>query len=170
MTKRKRKPLFIVIFAIIFAILIGTWTGKTSGVFGITFYSIYDLIGKLFINALTLIVVPLVSASIITGVAKIGSESSFGRLGLKMFGFYLTTSFLAILIGILFVNLIDPGIGVKAQGLNLESAQVSDLKGFDRSELHPVSDFLQEIIPANILDAFAKGNMLGLILDRKSVV
>ena len=50
---------------------------------------------------------PLVSSSIITGIARIGNDGTFGRLGLEFVGFYIGTSLLAILIGLLFVNLLD---------------------------------------------------------------
>src|SRR5438552_3451931 len=116
MTKKKKTP-WMVFAAIILAIFIGNWTGTESGLFGVTFYSVYDVIGTLFIRALTLIVVPLVSSSIITGIARIGGESSFGRLGLKTFTFYIATSLLAILIGVFCVNLIDPGAALSHETL-----------------------------------------------------
>jgi len=87
--KKKSKSPWKVILAILLGIAAGSLTGTTGSLFGITFFSIYDLIGKLFINSLMLIVVPLVSASVITGIARIGNESTMGRLGLKIFGFYI---------------------------------------------------------------------------------
>src|SRR5262249_30695800 len=116
MIKKKGRSPWKVLIAIALGILVGMTLGDKAGFLGITFYSIYDLVGKLFINALTLIVVPLVSASIITGVARIGNESCFGRLGLKIFGFYLGTSLLAILIGLFVFNIFDPGASFTAQG------------------------------------------------------
>ena len=107
-TKKKKHP-WTVLIAIALAILIGTLTGRTAGIFGVSFYSVYDVIGKLFINSLTLIIVPLVSSSIITGVARIGGDSQFGRIGIKTFGFYFLTKIIAIIIGVLLINLIHPG-------------------------------------------------------------
>jgi proton glutamate symport protein len=156
MKKRKKSP-WIVFIAIILAIFIGSWTGTEARIFGITFYSIYDVLGTLFIRALTLIVVPLVSSSIITGIARIGGESSFGRLGLKTFGFYIATSLLAILIGVLFVNLIGPGISQSTNVANPIQIE-QPLLGESRSLI----SVLLDIIPANVLDAF-HGQMLGLI-------
>ena len=69
-----------------------------------------QFIGTLFINGLKMVVIPLVLTSIICGVAKIGGESGFGRLGLKTIGFYTLTGFLAVCTGLLCVNLINPGI------------------------------------------------------------
>ena len=65
--------------------VIGSLTQHDSSFFGVDLfdyvYPVYTLCGKIFINALTLVVVPLVSSSIITGIARIGNEKSFGRLG-----------------------------------------------------------------------------------------
>ena len=67
-------------------------------------------VGTLFLNGLKMVVIPLVVTSIICGVAKIGSESGFGRLGLKTIGFYALTGFFAVCTGLLCVNLMNPGI------------------------------------------------------------
>jgi Na+/H+-dicarboxylate symporter len=158
MTKKKNSSLWTVALAIGLAICIGTWTGKTAALFGVPFYSIYDLFGKLFIHALTLIVVPLVSTSIITGIARIAGESSFGRLGLKTFGFYLLTSFLAIVMGVCLVNLMEPG-----HGLTVPLPAMAPALAVEETGLERISSLLLDIVPANIVEAFSKGNMLGLI-------
>ena len=109
MQKKKHRRPWGVFLAIILAIIFGSWVGNQAGVFGISFYAMADVLGTIFLNALTLVIVPLVSSSIITGISKIGHEGGFGRLGGKMFTFYIGTSVLAILIGLIFVNLINPG-------------------------------------------------------------
>lgn len=164
MSKKKGKSPWKVLISIVLGIVCGALTGETASVFGITFFSFYDLIGKLFINALMLIVVPLVAASVITGVARIGNDSAFGRLGLKIFGFYLGTSFLAIIIGMLCVNVLNPGAFFASHGsaaISLEAA--SQIKDNLASE-NGVSfvNILFQIVPSNILEVF-NGQMLGLI-------
>lgn len=161
--KKKAKSPWMVFLAIILAVIAGTLSGTESGIFGITFYSIYDLFGTLFIKALTLIVVPLVSASIITGIARIGGEGAFGRLGLKTFGFYITTTLLAILTGLIFVNLFDPGIS-PGGGLAEKARELAHLKDeLAAHKLNGIRDILLQIVPSNVLDAFAHGQMLALI-------
>jgi len=163
--KKKKKSPWPVFIAIALAVIIGNLTGSTAGLFGITFYSIYEIIGDLFINALTLVVVPLVSSSIITGIARIGNDASFGRLGAKMFGFYFGTSILAILIGLLFVNLIQPGINEAhlATG-TIENASVSQVHQSISSQQSPkLTSILFQMVPSNVVAAFSQGNMLGLI-------
>ncbi len=161
MKNKKKKSPWMVFGAIIAGIIIGSLTGKTFGIFGVSFYSIYDLFGTLFINALTLIVVPLVSASIITGIARIGNDEDFGRLGLKTFGFYISTILLAILIGIVFVNIIQPGAMSLENGMTPQVLEhnISSLQEYEVN----VHDVILQIIPSNIFAAFSQGQMLGLI-------
>ena len=67
--------------------------------------------GDLFLRALKMIIVPLLLTSIISGVANIGSGENLGRIGFKTFAYYISTSFLAILVGLVLVNIFKPGIG-----------------------------------------------------------
>lgn len=166
MTKKKKKSPWTVIIAIILAVVIGPLTGTTSGIFGITFYSIYDLIGKLFINALMLVVVPLVSSSIITGIARIGNDSTFGRLGLKIFSFYILTSLIAILVGLFFVNLLKPGISYTGHihQTILDSGTMNQVQQeLDIQQNLTIMGVILQIIPSNVVEAFSGGQMLGLI-------
>ncbi len=160
--KNRKKP-WAVFIAIALAIFLGNWTGKEMGIFGVSFYSMYDLIGKLFINSLTLIIVPLVSSSIITGVARIGNDGQFGRIGLKTFSFYFLTKIIAIIIGIVVINVIHPGTA----NIGAVSKLVATSKIPIAAEAFSASDafvgMLKDLVPPNVLDAFAKGNMLGLI-------
>ncbi|HSX26696.1 MAG TPA: dicarboxylate/amino acid:cation symporter [Chlamydiales bacterium] len=164
MQKKQKRP-WGVFLAILLAILFGSLVGKEGGVFGFTFYGIVDVLGAIFLNALSLVVVPLVSSSIISGVSRIGGEAAFGRLGGKMFGFYIGTSLLAILIGLFFVNLIDPGSShITPPTTAMESVQLSTLKDqLSHNSGQIFIDVLLQIVPANVLDAFSHGQMLGLI-------
>jgi len=163
----RRIPLhWQVLGALPVAVLTGMVTGTDSALFGVTFYSIFDFAGTLFLNALKMLVVPLVVASIITGVAGLGGGHGLGRLGLKTVLYYLSTSFLAILIGLVLVNVIQPGQvnGEPAQellGLTQDSDSVAD-KVADKGGGDIAAVFLR-MIPPNIVEAAAEGQMLGLI-------
>lgn len=156
--KKKNSGPWAVFIAIALAILFGSWVGREGTIMGITFYSIFDVLGKVFLNALTLVVVPLVSSSIITGIARMGGEGEFGRLGVKTFGFYIGTSLLAILIGLFFVNLIGPGLGYVHTTPLPHKVEINSFQ-----DGKAVVDVVLQIIPSNIVDAFSKGQMLGLI-------
>ena len=81
-----------------------------AAVFGIRFYDVYTFLGTLFMNALKMLIVPLIMSSIITGMAGISDSDAMGRLGGKTLLYYMTTSLLAICVGLLLVNLVSPGI------------------------------------------------------------
>ena len=156
MKKDKKSPRAVFI-AIALAIVFGSFVGDQRQIFGVTLYSIVDTLGLLFLNALNLVVVPLVASSIIVGVSRIGGEESFKRLGAKMFTFYLGTSLLAILIGLFFVNVIHPGDYVSP--ISPETSFSKPLNSEGATLFH----VLTSIVPSNIVNALSKGNMLGLI-------
>lgn len=161
---KKHKHPWGVLIAIALAIVFGSWVGEKGAIFGITFYSIVDTIGSLFLNALTLIVVPLVSSSIIVGISKVGEEKDFGRLGLKMFVFYVATSLLAILIGLFFVNLIHPGTTISPSTIDIGADKLNQIKShLEENQGSALIQLLTSIVPSNIIKALSSGNMLALI-------
>ena len=155
-----------ILIAMMLAVVAGFATGTEASIGGVTFYSMYAFVGGLFLSALKMLIVPLIMASIITGVAGVGAGDGFGRLGTKTLIYYMTTSLLAILTGLFFVNLIAPGIvdGVPAGTLMGLEADVSGIVG--NAEGRGAGDFLtvfERMFPANIVKAAADGQMLGII-------
>ena len=158
-----------ILIAIVLAAVIGTITGTEAAIFGITFYSMYDFVGTLFLNALRMIIVPLITASIITGIASLSGGSDLGRIGLKTITYYAASSTIAILVGLVFVNFFSPGIldGVpvgERLNLTLDNAEVSSavasVEGRGGGDI--VQIFIR-MVPTNIVAAAANGEMLGLI-------
>jgi len=157
-----------ILIAIISAILVGMVVDKDTAIGGIVFYNVFNFLGTLFLNALKMIIVPLVLSSIICGMANISSSKDLGRLGGKTIGFYMLSSLLAILIGLAFVNMFTPGIidgepvGSK---LNLSSpAEVSaQLERVEGRGAGDIADVFLRMVPPNIVKAAANGQMLGLI-------
>ena len=112
-------------------------------------------LGELFIKLLKMMIVPLVFASIVSGVASVGA-GDLGRLFSKTLGYYVLTSALAAVTGLLLVNLIQPGVGAKFAGL--EGANLPELT----TETSP-KDFLLDVVPENIVAALSEGKMLAII-------
>jgi len=158
-----------ILIAILLAGIAGTITGTDATFLGIAFIDVYDFIGTLFMNALRMIIVPLIMASIIVGISTLGSGRDLGRLGGKTILFYAVTSTLAILIGLFFVNLLAPGIaGGEPVGeqLNLTLDSVDVTSAVASVEGRGGSDIVQiflRMVPTNIVAAAAEGQMLGLI-------
>lgn len=164
MSEKKHKKPWPVFLAILLGILLGSLLGYYPTSFSNGFYGVVEVLGKIFLNALMLVVVPLVSSSIITGISRIGNEGAFGRLGAKMFLFYFGTTLIAILIGLFFVNILHPG----AEASPLSSGvSAPDLSQFQKKMAEGGSSaFIQvliSIVPPNIIAAFSRGEMLGLI-------
>ncbi len=157
-----------ILLAIALAILVGALIDTNTELLGVTLYSVFDFLGSLFLNGLTMIVVPLVLSSIICGVSGLGGDKNLGRLGGKTLGFYIASSLLAILMGLLVVNLLAPGIvdGQPAgSSLNLSpaeevSVQLEKVEGRGAGDMVAV---LMRLIPTNVVAAAADGQLLGLI-------
>ncbi len=155
-----------ILIALLFAVLVGWLVAPETSLLGVSLVSIFDFVGKLFLNALKMIIVPLIVSSIIMGVSNLGSGDAFGRLGGKTLLYYVVTSMFAILIGIAVVNIIQPGIvdGVPAKdmlGLSEDTSMVME-KVEGKSSSDVVGIFLR-MIPTNIIKAASEGQMLGLI-------
>ena len=97
---------------ILIAMALGVGWAILSGHFGWNDFTSdwIDPFGKIFINSLKFIAVPLVLFSIITGVAGMGDPSKLGRIGGKTIGLYLVTTIFSISVGLLLVNIFSPGI------------------------------------------------------------
>lgn len=155
-----------VLVALVLAVLAGSATQMDSLVAGISPLAIYDFLGSLFLNALKMLIVPLIVASIIAGLANNRTTAGLGRLGGKTLAWYLTTTTLAVLVGLLAVNLVQPGLvdGQPARdslGLAAETGAVMEkVAGRGSGEL---VEILLRMVPPNIVSAAAEGQMLGLI-------
>ena len=124
-------------------------------------------LGELFMNALRMIVVPLIVSSIITGVMSLGAESHFGRMSLKVIIYYSISGILAICLGILLVNVIQPGNvdADTAQAIlgQQETSEEFQQRFVGRGGGDMVEIFLR-MVPPNIFEAATdNGQLLGLI-------
>ncbi len=155
-----------ILIALGLAVIAGLVTGKDAGLFGITFYSLYEFFGALFLNALKMLIVPLIVSSIIVGIAGIGGSGALGRLGGKTLIYYATTSLFAILVGLAVVNVIQPGVDemgpVKERIGFSEDTSAFEAKVEGKGAGDVVDVFLR-MVPTNIVAAAADGQMLGLI-------
>lgn len=155
--------LWKVLLAIFLAVIVGSLTGSQTSIFGTKLFQIYAFLGQLFLNALTLLVVPLVGSAIIHGLSQMGKDQSFGRLGAKTFFFYILTTLLAVLTGLAAVNLIQPGLYHHLQPEAANPAAITLMNTAPQSHGDAIGQILLKLIPVNILEAAAAGNMLGVI-------
>ncbi len=134
--------LIAIIIGIIFALLFTDYVPYVSW------------LGDLFLRALNMIIIPLVLSSLISGVANIGGER-LGRVGLKTMLFVVITTLLSVLVGLFLVNIIQPGVG----------ADLGLMEKVDHLASAPTSfgETMMKIIPTNVVDAIAKGDLLAII-------
>lgn len=149
--------------ALLLAVVIGINVGPDSAAL-----SVFQFIGKFFLNALKMLIVPLIVASIIAAMVNLGSGSAFGRLGLKTLAYYVLTSAIAVITGLLLVNMIAPGVvdglpGAEALGMQGQDTANVEASIAGRSSSDVVDVFLR-MVPPNIVAAAAEGQMLGLIV------
>jgi len=155
-----------ILIAILLAVLAGLATSPDTVVLGVPLVSVYDFLGTLFLNALRMLIVPLIMSAIISGIVGIGSGADLGRLGAKTVAYYLTTSLLAILVGLTLVNITEPGVvdGEPAKDLIGLTADVGDLAArIGGAGAGEVAEVFLRMVPPNIVNAAAEGQMLGLI-------
>lgn len=115
-------------------------------------------LGTLFITLLKMVVVPLVLASIVSGIGSIGSSATFGRLFGKTLGFYVLSSLLAILTGLALANLLRPGDGIDLAGASGQALP----EGLQTPS--SVADLLLSMVPENIVAAAARADLLAVIV------
>ena len=135
-----------------------------------------EFVGDLFMQALKMIIVPLIVTSVISGIAGLHGVEGFGRLGLKTFGFYAASTALAVLTGLLMVNLVQPGtrdgepnqVIREAFEQRAAEASESDKAKVEEANKKQGKDFLgvfKAMLPENVFKAASdNGQMLGVIV------
>ncbi len=145
---------------------------------GFSFLEAYKFVGDIFLNALKMIVVPLIAASIITSIASMKETKGLGRLGLKTILFYLVTSSIAIIIGLAMVNLVKPGLidgkpadqvlGIsKSEAAKLPDAVKQKMLKADgtKRDVSEIRDAIVNMVPQNIVQAASNnGKLLAVIV------
>lgn len=145
---------------IILALILGALVGLALNIFAKDVFDILDPylftpLGKIFLNLISMLVVPIVFLSIVLGSAGLGDPKKLGRIGLKTIVYFLVTTCIAIVIGLALANIIDPGM---VEGIDRTQAEE-----FKSEKAPPVGETIMNIIPKNPLTAMTEGNMLQII-------
>ncbi len=138
-----------ILAAMVLGVILGLLGGERAA-------QLLGWMGTVFVRLLRMVIVPLILSSIISGVTSVGGGRSLGRLGGKTFLYYVSTSLLAIVTGLVLVNLIRPGVG-------------ADLTGSISQELpeletpSSMAEIIFRLIPTNPVQAMVEGDMLAII-------
>ena len=133
---------------------IGMGLGILAGMLFPDMGSTFKPLGQLFINLIRMVVVPLVLCTIVAGSASVGDINKLGRVASKTLIYYFATTAVAVVLGLVFANIFNPGEGlnIATEGLKAKSATPPKMV-----------DVFLNIIPLNPIDAMGKGNMLQVI-------
>ncbi|MCR4441052.1 MAG: dicarboxylate/amino acid:cation symporter [Peptococcaceae bacterium] len=137
-----------ILIGLILGIIIGLILPKAAGL-----TALCKPVGSIFINSIKMVIVPLVLSSLVVGAASVGDVKKLGRIGAMTLGYYLATTALAVTIGLILGNILDPGIGlILPEGAKYAPGTPA-----------PIADVIVNLIPSNPLDALVKANMLQII-------
>jgi aerobic C4-dicarboxylate transport protein len=118
--------------------------------------------GDAFVKLIKMMIAPIIFTTVVVGIAKMGDMKEVGRVGLKALLYFEAVTSLALLIGLVIVNVLKPGAGINADPSTLDTRAIATYtRGAE--QLHGL-DFFMNIIPSTVVDAFAKGEILQVLL------
>ncbi len=145
-------------FQVIVAILLGV----LLGVFQPGLAETMKPLGDGFIKLVKMMIAPIIFATVVTGIAGMQDTKKVGRVGIKAILYFEIISTLALIIGLIIVNLFQPGAGMHIDPSTLDQSAVA--KFVKPAQGHGVVDFFMNIIPENIISALSEGNILQVLL------
>jgi aerobic C4-dicarboxylate transport protein len=140
-------------------VIIGIVAGIIVGYYFPGFSGTAKLISETFINMIKMVIAPLIFLTIVGGIAGAGELKKAGRIGGKAILYFEIVTTLALVIGLVVANLVKPGAG-----LDRSSLPVADISSYTSQahDLH-IGEFIAHIVPSNIVEAFAKGDILQVL-------
>ncbi|HTP96044.1 MAG TPA: dicarboxylate/amino acid:cation symporter [Burkholderiales bacterium] len=154
-----KKPIYKVLYAqVLFAIA----TGVVLGYFYPETGASMKPLGDGFIKLIKMIIAPIIFCTVVTGIAGMEDMKKVGRVGGKALLYFEVVSTFALAIGLLIVNVLKPGAGMNADVSTLDTKALTGYVTGARSQT--TVDFLMNVIPNTVFDAFAKGDILQVLL------
>jgi aerobic C4-dicarboxylate transport protein len=155
----KRKPIYArLYFQVLMAIALGAALGSVHPELAIAMKPL----GDAFIRLVKMMIAPIVFTTVVVGIAKMGDMKTVGRVGLKALIYFEVVSTLALIIGLVVVNVVHPGAGLNADPNALDAKGIASYTAEARS--FSGVDFLLHVIPDSVVGAFARGDILQVLL------
>ncbi|NKI73526.1 dicarboxylate/amino acid:cation symporter [Dickeya sp. CFBP 2040] len=156
---QRQKLLIQIMLAIVLGILIG-WVCHTylDGTRAKEVASYFNMATDIFLRLIKMIIAPLVFATLVSGLASMGNSSAVGRVGLKAMTWFITASFLSLLIGMMLANFFQPGVG-----MNLV-APVNHVTTGLNTDGFTLKNFISHIFPKSIIEAMANNEILQILV------
>lgn len=154
-----KKPLYKILYVqVLFAITVGVLLGHFYPAAGASMKPL----GDGFIKLIKMIIAPIIFCTVVLGIAGMGDMKKVGRVGGKALLYFEIVSTIALLIGLIVVNFVKPGAGMNADVSSLDTKAISAYAS--KAQSQSTVDFLLNIIPSSVVDAFAKGDILQVLL------
>src|SRR5882757_6769634 len=154
----RKKPFYVNLWVqVLIAIVLAVALGYLSPAKAIAMKPL----GDAFIRLITMIISLIIFCTVVSGIASMHDMKKVGRVGGKALLYFEVVSTIALFIGLVVGNLVQPGSGFNVSPSNLDAKIVADYAG--QAKAQSVTDFLLHIIPTTVVDAFAKGDILQVV-------
>lgn len=159
----KKTRSFLTIY-ILLAMLLGAILGSIIHAYyphlAANFSKNIKLLATIFIRLVQMIIAPLVFTTLVVGIAKLGDIRAVGRIGGKALAWFFSASFVSLLIGMFWVNFLQPGVGLNLSDIDVSTA--SDVT--DKTQSFSIQNFIEHIIPKSIFEAMATNEILQIVI------
>ena len=159
----KQTRSFLTIY-ILLAMLLGAILGSIIHTYyphlATNFSKNIKLLATIFIRLVQMIIAPLVFTTLVVGIAKLGDIRAVGRIGGKALAWFFSASLVSLLIGMFWVNFLQPGVGLNLSDIDVSTA--SDVT--DKTQSFSIQNFIEHIIPKSIFEAMATNEILQIVI------
>ncbi|MFN5311405.1 MAG: dicarboxylate/amino acid:cation symporter, partial [Flavobacteriales bacterium] len=159
-TKKNRLTLYILVAMVLGGVLGSFVHLNFDAAVALKFSTYIKLLATIFIRLVQMIIAPLVLTTLVVGIAKLGDLKSVGRIGGRALAWFFTASFISLIIGLLWVNFLQPGKGVNLS--NVDQAAAAELTA--KTQDFSIQHFIEHIIPKSVFEAMATNEILQIVI------
>lgn len=165
-TPTEKKSLFSnltvqILVAMILGAVLGIFIHNNYSVDAAKEFSGYiKMLATIFIRLVQMIISPLVFTTLVVGIAKLGDIKAVGRIGGKALGWFLTASLISLIIGMFWVNILEPGTGLNLSGVDVSAAT----EVTEKTQNFSAQNFVEHIIPKSVVEAMATNEILQIVI------
>jgi Na+/H+-dicarboxylate symporter len=155
-----RKLTFYILIGMVLGVIVGQALNQLvpADVIKTSIAPWFKLLSDIFLNLIKMLVAPLVLSTIVVGIAHMGDSAALGRIGVRALAWFITASLVSIGLGLILVNLFQPGMGAPIPDVAEASKQVGEVKELKATE------FILSIFPKNGIEALATNNILQILV------
>ena len=150
---------------IIIAMILGAILGVSifhsgDAAFAKSFSGNIKILATIFIRLVQMLIAPLVFSTLVVGIAKLGDIKSVGRIGGKALAWFFTASFISLCIGMFWVNMLEPGVGLNLSDVDVKAAS----EVTEKTQSFSAQNFIEHIFPKSIFEAMAGNEILQIVV------